>query len=299
VHYSMGGLWCDYEANGEGGLSVGSPRNQQTNVPGLFAIGECDYQFHGANRLGANSLVACIFSGLTVAPGIVSYIDGLSGAASDQAASLLDRAAEKHLSAYKALLARPDGGSNPYRLHADLGRLMTKIATVVRHNGELDQGYGKICEMEQEARSCALADRGDWANQDVVFLRALQDMFPLAKTIIKGARMRDECRGSHYKPEFAMPGVDATDPAERRRQADAWCRRFEENNRKWLKTTVATLAPDGQPQLTYEDVDTRLIRPRPRLYGVAGGEAIEQAWKEHERATAENHEQPPSGRNHV
>ena len=269
-------------------------------MPGLFAIGECDYQFHGANRLGANSLVACIFSGLTVAPGIVNYIDNVSGSATgDQSASLLDRAAEKHLSAYKALLARPDGGANPYRLHADLGRLMTKIATVVRHNGELDDGYGKICEMEQQARSCPLSDRGEWANQDVVFLRALQDMFPLAKTIVKGARMRDECRGAHYKPEFAMPDVDATEPAERRRQAEAWCRRFEENNRKWLKTTIATLAPDGQPQLSYEDVDTRLIRPRPRLYGVAGGEVIEEVWKERQRANAANHEQPPSGGNHV
>ena len=53
VHYSMGGLWCDYERTAEGGLALGSPRNQQTNVPGIFAIGECDYQFHGANRLGA------------------------------------------------------------------------------------------------------------------------------------------------------------------------------------------------------------------------------------------------------
>ena len=299
VHYSMGGLWCDYEANGEGGLSIGSPRNQQTNVPGLFAIGECDYQFHGANRLGANSLVACIFSGLTVAPGIISYIDGLSGGAGDRPAGLLDRAAAKHLSQYKAMLARPDGGPNPYRLHAELGRLMTKIATVVRHNGELDEGYAKICQMEEKVRSCPLSDRGEWANQNVVFVRALQDMFPLAKTIVKGARMRDECRGSHYKPEFAMPGVDATDLAERRRQANAWCRRFEENNRKWLKTTIATLAPDGQPQLTYEDIDTRLIRPRPRLYGLAGGEAIEQAWKEHEQTATANREQPPSGRNHV
>ena len=50
VHYTMGGLWCDYERNAEGGLAIGSPRNQQTNVPGIFAIGECDYQFHGANR---------------------------------------------------------------------------------------------------------------------------------------------------------------------------------------------------------------------------------------------------------
>ena len=79
VHYTMGGLWVDYEANGQGGLNIGSPRNQQTNIPGLYAIGECEYQFHGANRLGANSLVACIFSGLTVAPGIVNYVSSFTG----------------------------------------------------------------------------------------------------------------------------------------------------------------------------------------------------------------------------
>ena len=95
----------------------------------------------------------------------------------------------------------------------------------------------------------------------MVFARALEDMFPLAKTILKGALARDECRGAHYKPEFAMPEIDAADPAERRRQAEAWCDRFEENNRKWLKTTIATLSPDGEPQLSYEEVDTSLIRP--------------------------------------
>ena len=57
VHYSMGGLWVDYERTADGGLRSGSPRNQQTNIPGLYAIGECDYQYHGANRLGANSLL--------------------------------------------------------------------------------------------------------------------------------------------------------------------------------------------------------------------------------------------------
>lgn len=287
VHYSMGGLWCDYEANAQGGLNVGSPRNQQTNVSGLFAIGECDYQFHGANRLGANSLVACIFSGLTVAVGVVSDAENRDGgSAADQPASLYDRAAARHLAQYKALLARAPGGPNPYRLHAELGQLMTRIATVVRHNAELDEGYQKICEMEQRWKTCSLADTSQWANQDVVFLRALGDMFPLAKTIVKGARMRDECRGAHYKPEFAMPEIEAAAPSEHRRQAEAWCRRFEENNRKWLKSTIAILSPDGEPQLSYEDIDTRLIKPRPRLYGLAGGEAIEQAWKERQTGQA-------------
>ncbi|MCA9186709.1 MAG: succinate dehydrogenase (quinone) flavoprotein subunit, partial [Planctomycetales bacterium] len=62
VHYSMGGLWADYSVNAEGGLTAGSPKNHVTNVPGIYAIGECDYQYHGANRLGANSLLSCIFT---------------------------------------------------------------------------------------------------------------------------------------------------------------------------------------------------------------------------------------------
>ena len=75
-----------------------------------------------------------------------------------------------------------------------------------------------------------------------------------------------------------------TDPAERRRQAETWCDRFEENTRSWLKTTIATLSPDGEPQLTYEDVDTSLIPPRPRLYGLVGADVIEEVWKERQAA---------------
>jgi succinate dehydrogenase / fumarate reductase flavoprotein subunit len=295
VHYSMGGLWCDYEPGADGGLEIGSPRNQQTNVPGIFAIGECDYQFHGANRLGANSLVACIFSGLIVAPGVVNYIDNLpDGAAAEQPSSLFDRAGYRHQAAYKALLARLAGGPNPYRLHTELGQLMTKTATVVRHNAELKEAYGKVCQLEQQARKCSLADTSDWANQNAVFARMLQDMFPLAKAILKGALARDECRGAHYKPEFALPEVDATDPAERRRQAAAWCQRFEENNRKWLKSTIAAHGPDGEPQLSYEDVDTSVLPPRPRLYGIVGAEVIEEVWKQ--REAAEDEAPSPPGR---
>ena len=280
VHYSMGGLWCDYDRTAEGGLNDGSPRNQQTNLPGLFAIGEVDYQFHGANRLGANSLVACIFSGLTAAPGVVSYVNNLpGGSAAEQPSSLYDGETRKHQADYDALLARPDGGPNPYKLHAELGELMTRVATVVRHNEELDEAYGKVSELEQQARRCSLSDKGNWANQNVLFVRALEDMFPLAKAILRGALLRDECRGAHYKPEFAMPDVDAADPAERRRQAEAWCQRFEENNRQWLKSTIATLSDDDEPEISYEPVDTSIIPPRPRLYGVVGGEVIEEVWK--------------------
>ncbi len=289
VHYTMGGLWCDYDPAAEGGIHQGSPRNQHTNIPGIFAIGEADYQFHGANRLGANSLVACIFSGLTVAPGVVHYAENLDGCSSgDAPSSLMEQQAARHRDRYEALLARSVDGPNPYQLHQELGQLMTTTATVIRHNRDLTEAYGKVCELEEKARRCAVADTSRWANQDVVFVRALEDMFPLAKTILRGAISRDECRGAHYKPEFAMPDVDADDPAERRKLAEAWCDRFEENNREWLKSTVAALAEDGEPQLSYEDVNTSQIPPRPRLYGVVGGEAIEAVWKSRQAGKRES-----------
>jgi len=282
VHYSMGGLWIDYEKSSTGGLVEGSPRNQQTNIPGLYAIGECDYQYHGANRLGANSLLSCIFSGLFVAPGVVSSFDeaGPTDASSSMFAEALNVQQQRHAE----LLNRPAGGENPYDLHDELGKVMTRACTVVRRNDQLTEAYETVCELERRWQRCSLSDTGSWTNQNVVFTKALGDMFPLAKLILKGALQRDECRGAHYKPEFAMPGVEADDPAERRRLAEEWCDRFEENTRKWLKTTVARHGEDGHPVLTYEDIDTSLIPPRPRLYGLVGGEVIEEVWKERQQA---------------
>src|SRR3569623_2647823 len=66
MHYTMGGLWVD--------------NNQMTNIPGLFACGECEYQYHGANRLGANSLVSCIFGGFTAGPIALKYAKSVDAA---------------------------------------------------------------------------------------------------------------------------------------------------------------------------------------------------------------------------
>jgi succinate dehydrogenase / fumarate reductase flavoprotein subunit len=284
VHYSMGGLWVDYERSASGGLVVGSPRNQRTNVPNLYAIGECDYQYHGANRLGANSLLSCIFSGLIVAPGIVNLLKGAKQTAAEQPASLFDAARKQSQAAHDHLLRRPSGGENPYLLHQELGQVMTKAATVVRHNGPLKEAYAKVSELAERAQRCSLSDTGHWTNQNVVFTKALQDMFPLAKAIVKGALLRDECRGAHFKPEFAMPGLESSDPAEHRRQAEVWCDRFEANTQKWLKSSIATVSAEGEPTITYEEVDTSLIPPRPRLYGLVGADVIEEVWKSRQAA---------------
>jgi succinate dehydrogenase / fumarate reductase flavoprotein subunit len=307
VHYSMGGLWVDYERTAEGGLRIGSPRNQQTSIPGMYAIGECDYQYHGANRLGANSLLSCIFSGLIVAPGIETRLKSLKAKpAAERSASVFEDAVARARKEHEALIHRSAPGGkggqsrdNPYAIHQELGQVMTKAATVVRYNKTLAEAYDTVLELEGRLKRCSLSDTGNWTNQNVVFTKALIDMFPLAKIILKGALARDECRGAHYKPEFEMPGIDSPDPGEHRQLAEAWCDRFEANTRKWLKSTIATLDRDGEPQLSYEEVDTSLLPPRPRMYGLVGAELIEQVWRERQAARQANSSgsngAPPTG----
>jgi succinate dehydrogenase / fumarate reductase flavoprotein subunit len=162
---------------------------------------------------------------------------------------------------------------------------MTSAATVVRRNDQLQDAIEKVNELHERAQHCSLSDTGNWTNQNVVFTKALLDMFPLAKTILGGALRRDECRGAHFKPDFARPSLTAEEPAERRRQAEQWCDEFEANNQKWLKSTIAVWNQDaGQPEITYEEVDTSLIPPRPRLYGLVGAEEIEEVWKQRSAA---------------
>jgi succinate dehydrogenase / fumarate reductase, flavoprotein subunit len=286
VHYSMGGLWCDYQRSAEGGLQVGSPKNQVTNIPNLYAIGECDYQYHGANRLGANSLLSCIFSGLIVAPGIEALLKARKQAASELHAAVFEQARKQHQARHDALLKRSGGGENPYLIHQELGDVMTKVATVVRRNDQLQEGLNKVHGLYERAKKCSLSDTGNWTNQNVVFTKALLDMFPLAIAILKGALQRDECRGAHYKPAFAFGSLKATDPADRRREAETWCDRFEANNARFLKSTIAQWTGDDV-ELSYEEVDTSLIPPRPRLYGLVGADDIERVWKERAAKSAE------------
>jgi len=282
IHYSMGGLWADYAKNeATGGLIEGHPRNQQTNVPGLYAIGEADYQYHGANRLGANSLLSCIFAGLITAPAVMNYFKGVKG---EPPAKLLEDAVKAEKKRGDDF-AKCGGKENPRQIHAELGDVMTRNVTVVRYNKPLEETLEKIDELEDRFRNIGCPDGGSWTNQTVTFIRALSDMLMMARVITRGALMRDECRGAHYKPDFEIPGPKSDDPAELHQQAEAWCRAFQERNDKWLKTTIAE-HNGGEPSFSLEDVDTSLIPPRPRTYGLKGAEIIEKVWKDMQKKRA-------------
>ncbi|MCM3730948.1 succinate dehydrogenase flavoprotein subunit [Fictibacillus nanhaiensis] len=229
VHYSMGGMWVDYD--------------QMTNIPGLFAAGECEYQYHGANRLGANSLLSAIFGGMQAGPSAVKYIKGLEKTVEDVSSSVFENQVKKDQEVYNNILSM-DGTENAYVIHKELGEWMTDNVTVVRYNDKLKQTDEKIQELMQRYKNININDTSKWSNQGASFTRQLWHMLQLARVITLGALNRDESRGAHYKPDFP-----------------------ERNDEQWLKTTKAKFNPaTNGPEFEYEEVDVSLIQPRKRDY---------------------------------
>lgn len=232
VHYSMGGLWVDY--------------NHMTNIPGLFAAGECDYQYHGANRLGANSLLSAIYGGMVAGPKAIEYIRGLDKHVDSMSVDAFESQRKEEEEKFENIL-KMDGTENAYQLHKELGEWMTNNVTVVRYNDRLKKTDEKIQELMERYKNINIVDTNKWSNQAVPFTRQLWNMLQLARVITLGAYNRNESRGAHYKPEFP-----------------------DRNDEEWLKTTKAKYTPDG-PEFEYEPVDVSLIKPRPRRYDVDKG----------------------------
>jgi succinate dehydrogenase / fumarate reductase flavoprotein subunit len=245
VHYTMGGLWVDYEMNGDGSWDTDSPRNQMTNIPGLYAAGECDYQYHGANRLGANALLSCLAAGEFAAQGVQSYMKNLplQGAAEDASQAMLDDAKAERQSEYDHLKTS-NGTENPYRLHAELADVMWNNCGIWRVQKDLEAARVKLDELAARAHQCDLVDDSGWTNQAVPFTRAVINMIEQSKAIVGGAMVRDESRGAHFKMDTP-----------------------ERDDKNWLKTTMADWTAGG-PTFSFEPIDTRYVPPRARNYAV-------------------------------
>lgn len=233
VHYSMGGIWVDPKHN--------------TNIPGLLASGECDYQYHGANRLGANSLLSAAYSGTVSGPEAMRWSkEGQKGDALTQAE--LDAAKAEEVAVFEKILAM-NGSENAYELHHELGLIMLENVAIVRVNKDLAACDVKIQEILKRWDNIGVADKGHWANQEAMFVRQVRNMILLARVICLAALNRNESRGAHYKPEFPT-----------------------RNDEEWLKTTIAEFDPaTNGPKFSYIDFDHSIIKPRPRRYDVAKG----------------------------
>lgn len=239
VHYTMGGAWVDWPA------SDASDRltryRQMTNIEGLFNVGESDYLYHGANRLGANSLLSCIFGGLTCAIEIARYLEQTSKSAREASERPYQEAIAREEATYRDLMAR-SGPENVHALQDALAHVMVQNVTVRRNNRDLEKTIHVIREIQERYRRITLDDHGRIANQTYIFANQFEAMLELALVITTGALLRNESRGAHCKDGY---------PAR--------------NDAEWLKTTIADYSPEG-PIISYLPVNTCYIRPSMRVY---------------------------------
>ncbi len=228
VHYSMGGLWSDWKTH-------------MTNIPGLFGTGECEYSYHGANRLGANSLLSAAHSGMIAGPAAINYASGLEKHAEDMPQDIFT-AEEKRQTEINENLLKSDGKENVFRLHKELGETMKKNVGIVRYNDKLNETEGIINDLIERFNNVNLHENAKWASLPLQFARQVHDMIILSHVIAGGAYKRNESRGAHYKPDFP--------------------KRDDEN---WQKTTMAKYPPDA-PEFWYEEIDLSIVETVERKY---------------------------------
>ncbi len=294
VHYSMGGLWTqhtpgsyrpdtqhgDHQPGWQApigtepgmGMQVGAPNNMMTNIKGLYAFGEVNFAYHGATRLGANALLSCIFDGLFCGQGVARYVKEHEPAekpSTAMEASLFDSAASAEQTKADNLLATVGKGkespeTNPYVIGRELGEEMTAACTVVKTGERLGTCTSKLAELRERFERVRLGDAATWTNQSLSYTRSVGDMILLAQVIAKGSLERQESRGSHYRLDFP-----------------------DRDDSRFLKTTIVEYhqGDADEHRLSWGDVDTSLVKPRPRTYGKVDAKADTKPDKEAEPAS--------------
>jgi succinate dehydrogenase / fumarate reductase flavoprotein subunit len=247
VHYSMGGIYVD--------------RKHFTNIPGLMASGECDHQYHGANRLGANSLLSAAYSGTVSGPEAMKWAkENVSKLCEITDAEI--EAARKEVQDEYDKIRQMNGPENAHKLHQEMGEIMYEYVSIERDNNGLDICLGKLKEILKRWENIGVTDHGNWANQEAMFVRQLRNMIIYAMAITKSARSRDESRGAHAKIMLDENG--------KRIEKDGELQFYPRNDEKFMFTSVVSFdAATEEPVVTYEEFEHSLIKARPRNYAVA------------------------------
>jgi succinate dehydrogenase / fumarate reductase flavoprotein subunit len=226
-HYAMGGIYVDAK--------------HRTQAKGLYACGECDFMYHGGNRLGGNSLLSATYSGYITAKTIIGdYEDrNLPQAACSKDDLWIKNIISDRENEMVSYLER-SGSENVETISKELGKVLTENAGIVRYNANLENALHKIQELKERWQYVACPDKGTWANSSVIEIRKLRPCIVLAEAIVTAALARNESRGAHYKPDF--PNRDDSN---------------------WLKTTVARYENVADKvTLHYKPVDISILRPQ-------------------------------------
>jgi succinate dehydrogenase / fumarate reductase flavoprotein subunit len=188
VHYTMGGLWVDY--------------NLMTTLPGLYAIGECNFSDHGANRLGASALMQGLADGYFVLPGTIN--DYLASAPLDKVTADDAAFAEAENRAREKLdrLLAVNGGRTVDDFHKELGHLLWNNCGMSRSEAGLQEALERIPQIREAFwREVNVPGSADDLNQALEKANRVADFMEFAELMVKDALHRTESCGGHFREE--------------------------------------------------------------------------------------------------
>jgi succinate dehydrogenase / fumarate reductase flavoprotein subunit len=190
IHYTMGGVWVDYEL--------------QTTIPGLFAIGEANFSDHGANRLGASALMQGLADGYFVLPyTIQNYLADLISEPRMSTDKPEFKQATKDIEEKVKKLMAVKGNMSVDSLHKRLGIVMWDFVGMARNKKGLQEGIKKIKEIRDEFwKSVRIPGKPDSLNLELEKALRLADFLELGELMARDALHREESCGGHFREEY-------------------------------------------------------------------------------------------------
>jgi succinate dehydrogenase / fumarate reductase flavoprotein subunit len=238
VHYTMGGLWVDY--------------NLMTSINGLFAAGEANFSDHGANRLGASALMQGLADGYFVLPATVSdYLADKKPIDQDGDYPEVKEALKQCQQRIDALMNAPDPQKTPDEFHRQLGQIMWHACGMAREKQELEQAIEQIKDLRREFwQQVKITGDDKDLNQTLERAGRIADFLELAELMCIDALTREESCGCHARVEHI------NEEGEAKRYDDAF-------------SYVAAWQYSGNlsmPVLYKEDLHFEFVRPNTRNY---------------------------------
>ncbi|HEY0969776.1 MAG TPA: fumarate reductase/succinate dehydrogenase flavoprotein subunit [Gemmatimonadales bacterium] len=209
VHYTMGGLWVDYEL--------------MSTIPGLFVAGEANFSDHGANRLGASALMQGLSDGYFILPNTVSNYLGSSKLAPVTADAPEARAAEADAMGRVKQLLGVGGKRTVASFHRELGRIMWEKCGMARTAQGLREALVEIPALrEQFWRDVTVPGGNDTLNQSLEHALRVADFMELGELMCRDALHREESCGGHFREEYQTPDGEALRNDEEFAYVAAW-----------------------------------------------------------------------------
>jgi succinate dehydrogenase / fumarate reductase, flavoprotein subunit len=209
IHYTMGGLWVDYDL--------------QSNVPGLYVIGEANFSDHGANRLGASALMQGLADGYFVVPLTVGDYLATAKPAEVSADHPDVRAAIAGVAAQTTKFLETKGKRTADSFHRELGKLMWEECGMARSRPSLEHALSKIPEIRAEFHeNVFVPGAGEELNQSLERAGRVADFLELAELMCLDALQREESCGGHFRVEHQTPDGEALRDDDKFAYVAAW-----------------------------------------------------------------------------